>query len=463
MKRYIDKKLLYYLMAVTGAGVASSSLGIVGVVFTILFALFVNMAIYNGQLVTLFFTFLFLDNFSIIWGGSWGPIPFSVLTVDIQLTQASNFLGIILVVMAIFKGYRLPKFNGLDYWVTIFFLLGMLSPLITVDPKEPTEMAFRFVQFYVLYLVIRIVLRSEADLTRYFKYIVTSFIPVFVVVFIQFITGYFGQGDGHPQIVMDFIPYLLALSSLTGVSTTVIWPLIIFSSFVSTFSGSRRIILSLLGYFILHYQRKRGVLGAIFIMVTIYGAFSVFKNVLPDTILERVDSTSADLEYMNEQGTDEHTLDNLTTGRAGFWATTYLIFLDYPIFGIGTTNQAKFMKQYGGGLDVRAHNYYMEVLADLGLTGFITLLMIVVMSFLLLARVLKNLSVGSQFEINMIHAYKIQLILIHAIAFLGSSMLYKKWAWASYAIIASMYTVYVQNKKAVEAPATQNSLEEAAV
>lgn len=434
---YFDTKLFWYLLLILASSIVLSGAGTSGIALTVAITLLINAMMYRSNLLTLFFAFVFLDSYSLVWGGDWGFFSLPVVTIDQNLTEASNILGYFLVIFVFVKGRKLPRFSNIDYWITAFFLLGLLSPLIAIDPVEPTKMALRFVQFYILYILVRILIRTTRDLRVYFQFLLTSFILLFLAIVIQYRAGFFGEGygEGRPGILSSFIPYLLALTVLPGSNKWLAWPATLFSVFLASFHGSRRIFIAILGYFGLHFKLGVGTLVLIFVLL-FTGSF--LYSLIPDTSRSRIDNTISIITDISEEGASYDKLNILGSGRWNLWLTTYDMWKDYPIWGIGLKNQVKFMVNYGGSHRARTHNFYLEVLADLGIIGLTVLLILLYNVFKFLNQGLRKFQQSDVFLTTMIQAYKYELTMIHIIAFFGSSMLYSKNAWLLYALVGSL-------------------------
>lgn len=452
LTQYIDLKLLRFILLVLFSGIASSLTGSMGAFLIVASVLFLNAFFYNNNPLTLFLAFIFLDSYSLVWGGDWGFFNLPLREVDVNMTQASNMLGYVVLVFVFLKRRRLPRLNSIDYWIMLFFALGVASPLWAVDPSESSFHAFRFLQFLILYILIRVLIRTPDDIELYFKYLVVSFIPLFAVILFQYSAGYFGEGygEGRPGILASFLPYLLALTALPARNKWMLWLTIVLSVFLSTFHGSRRVFIGIVGYFALHFRLKK---GAFILIITIALIGPYFYELIPSTTRSRLDSTFKQLTIIYQGEGDENTLNSLGTNRWEYWEYTWQMFIDYPLLGVGLKNQSKLLDDYGADHEARAHNFYLEVLADLGIVGFLILCMIIFYGF----KALKGFSVGyfhsNTFLFEMVKAYKYQLIMIHVIAFFGNSMFYNKGAWVLYGLVgciagmAPRFESYVSRKK----------------
>lgn len=446
---FFDNRLLKFLLATLLVSIGTIGLGFLGVIVSTVLCIGLNFFYYKGSSLTLLFLFIFIGNYSMVWGGNYLFIKLDSTKVNIHLTQISNYLGYFLVINSALRGAKLPKFNAIDLLIILFFLLAILSPVIAPDSLEPLKMVNRFVQYMVLYLMVRVTLTDRYQLEKYFQFHLTSFVPVFSIIVIQFFGGFLSErGEGRPHDLMPFLPYLLAVTLYYQRNTWRFWLLSFASMFLLTFSASRRIILAILGFLTLRLFKSGRTLV---ILISLIIATPLIYDLLPDYTKKRVDSTITLFEIGVEEGFDQKSLSQLTTHRTDFWLVSLKIFADYPLFGIGVKNQEKYMIQYGGLRNARAHNFYIEVLADMGIIGFTVVLLLIIMTFKRLSKGIKDLKQRSGYLMIMLGGFRSEMVIIHLVAIFGSSMLYSKTIWVKYAIVAVIvqigYQEYQKSKK----------------
>lgn len=82
-------------------------------------------------------------------------------------------------------------------------------------------------------------------------------------------------------------------------------------------------------------------------------------------------------KYMQRAETiDDYQQDGSAMGRINAWKTSWYVFLDYPVFGVGPNNLAAVFQRYSpepGRFRV-AHNAYFQLLAECGLPGLLLFL-----------------------------------------------------------------------------------------
>ncbi len=445
MKEYLDRKLIIVLSVSLIIAMATISLGSLGVLTgTFLIAL---ICILNYGFNPLYFLFIFIliGNYSLTWGGQFLGIPVPNDLVDDHLTSISNNLGIIMLISLFFSGIKRQRILKLDIWIFIFFILGITMWYVAVDIKAPLEMVGRFVQFFLLYVAVRLTLNTLDRLRLFYVFTISSFFILFLHLTLQLVTGYLNTDTGaNSDAISRFIPYFIVLTMMepNALSKQFLYFSIIMSAFISTFAASRRVLINVLGYFLLHLARfKKGVFYAIPIALLLIIGYEF----LPDYTKER-------LEYSNELiqtegATSETGLSKLSSGRTDFWIIAFKMIEDHPIIGIGAHNSWKLMEDYGGSRKARTHNFFIEVFADFGLIGFITFLMILFYSTNYL---IKAQSIIKKYYYKtglMTRAFGDEFLFIHVTSFFGYSILYQKMGWVIYALAASIYAIALEIQK----------------
>lgn len=82
-------------------------------------------------------------------------------------------------------------------------------------------------------------------------------------------------------------------------------------------------------------------------------------------------------KYLERASTiDDYQEDGSARGRINAWKTSWYVFLDYPVFGVGPNNLAAVFRRYSPEVDRFrvAHNAYFQVLAESGLPALLLFL-----------------------------------------------------------------------------------------
>ncbi len=100
-------------------------------------------------------------------------------------------------------------------------------------------------------------------------------------------------------------------------------------------------------------------------------ALIAINNYTKNTLLARYEAKSVTDSRANEE-TD---INKLTANRTTIAYTDLLIFLDYPVFGVGP-GQAKFFRKNYGGFEIIAHTEYSRLLSEHGLGGILAIVIL---------------------------------------------------------------------------------------
>ena len=162
------------------------------------------------------------------------------------------------------------------------------------------------------------------------------------------------------------------------VSILILLVLAIFST------GSRKAIISfvliLLTYIIYQYKFKlKNIIYATLVILTLWLSFDNLTELTQDSSL------------INRLSSDE--LETGIDGRTNLIKSGFNVFLDYPLTGAGLANWS-----YNSNLlDFKySHNYYIEVLANTGIIGFILIIAIYRKLTIYVLNLLKNYSTRSE-------------------------------------------------------------------
>ncbi len=109
----------------------------------------------------------------------------------------------------------------------------------------------------------------------------------------------------------------------------------------------------------------------------------VFINFMPQSLRSRFNKTRVEDKYTGEGDVDS------TTRRYNLALAAWRMFLEHPIAGWGIGNYYYNCSNYAFVSPGRAHNMYLEVMAELGIIGIILLLAIIFSTLRILNRISK--------------------------------------------------------------------------
>ncbi|MBN43990.1 MAG: hypothetical protein CML94_00505 [Rhodobiaceae bacterium] len=258
---------------------------------------------------------------------------------------------------------------------------------------------FRF-SFFVL-LIIYVILLNE-NIIKYFKF--SLLITIIVILFdgyYQFFTGYnllgygahnystntlrfsgmFGDEMVLGKFLLHIVPLYIALSFYKKTSIKLVYTntlLIIVTLILIFLSGERTsfflfLILSLL--FFIFTDLKKIILPSVFIIFLLL----VLTTLMNPRVQERVFQTTFN-ELYNEKGE----IHFITVAHQNHAITAFKMFLDNPLFGQGPKMFREKCSElkYNSGIhscSTHPHNYYLQLLAELGLIGVIPIIFIFAM------------------------------------------------------------------------------------
>jgi probable O-glycosylation ligase (exosortase A-associated) len=142
-----------------------------------------------------------------------------------------------------------------------------------------------------------------------------------------------------------------------------------------TFSRGGLLTLAAVGVFLI-WRSKRPLLAAAVLALGLVAAVALTSSGLQEQYLERAASIR------------NYQQDNSARGRLNSWRVSWLVFEDYPVFGIGPNNLETVFDQYTPRHVTFhvAHNSYLELLAECGLPSLLLFLAMLGASFLRLER-----------------------------------------------------------------------------
>ncbi|MCF7875258.1 MAG: O-antigen ligase family protein [Candidatus Omnitrophica bacterium] len=214
------------------------------------------------------------------------------------------------------------------------------------------------VKMIILSLSIGAVLVSVGGLIDLFsggslRRLLTSFgVPIYGTYFLYTLPFLIGFMIFHPSLKLKLISFVAAVP--------------VFTAFI--FHGSRGVWLGLIIGFIITIilcSKKRGYLfGLSLLVVVLIGSV----NFARERVMRSENYSSVEVRFETA-------------------ASAINIFKEYPIFGVGPGNYGGLMQNYypdeaeGARKHLHAHNTYLEVLAEMGILGLLSLLWILALFF----------------------------------------------------------------------------------
>lgn len=194
-----------------------------------------------------------------------------------------------------------------------------------------------------------------------------------------------GEYYGPNEFAILLLP-IIALSFYTYFSTKnkgarillVIIAITLVLALISTVSRGGIVGLAAMAL-IAAFRAKRKMMALLLLAVTVI----VFMNFMPQSMHDRFSKTKIEENY-----TGEGTIDS-TIRRYNLSLAAWNMFLQRPIIGFGIGNYFYNCSQYALVEPGRAHNMYLEVMAELGIVGITLLLAMFFSTFKTLNRICK--------------------------------------------------------------------------
>jgi O-antigen ligase len=196
----------------------------------------------------------------------------------------------------------------------------------------------------------------------------------------QRLAGTLGSKNRYAQVMAVLLPLAILRawsdhSRLFRLIAAVAWIPILAGTLLTFSRGAGLAIIAM----VLMMVALRIVKARYVVALALAGALFVYVAV-PDYIYRL--STVSGVEDVATGNAQE--ADGSIRGRATVALATFNIFLDHPILGVGPGQTKKFTQDYGNEVGFRrleterkAHNMYLETLADTGIIGFTVFMAIV--------------------------------------------------------------------------------------
>ena len=334
-------------------------------------ALLLLTSLLRPRLVYLLLVSLFsVEGFTVLPGASIPKIVGIVLITGLALR------------IAIRRGDDgIPRDNAYLYY--FLFLAGCIFSLPgATNLPLALSMFGVYLSLFAFYVLTRYFLGSLKDIDYVLNCLVFS--TVFFSLLLLF-AGLTPRADAEARVSggigdsNEFASYLLVVSSFSlymalsssGLKRIAYWGCVALFLVLLILSGSRGGLLGLLsslGVIIYHYGMRR-LKEALSLLLIVAGVFIITGS---DEYWTRVSTiVSPDKEVQIYKGQSIATrMDN--------YGTSWRMFIDNPLRGVGLYNFKERTREYGGSFDNVVHNTYLEILTGGGLLSFIPFLLLLI-------------------------------------------------------------------------------------
>ena len=313
-------------------------------------------------------------------------MPTSVCILLAGLCILSFILNLIL------GRFRLISFNGLDFFVICFLLLAGFCSLTGFNPQKSAVSLIVYIAFICVYFIIVNTVKTKNQWHNLLVlFVISGFLVGLYGVYQNFfitatdtswidedmfssigtrVYSTFDNPNVLGQYLILLVPVMFALFwSEKKPTIKVIYLCMLVCTFgclIFTWSRAAWVgVILALGFFLVLKDRRWASLLVL--------ALFILPFILPDDIINRLTSIG-------------NLKDSSTAYRVSVWIASLRIALDYFITGIGLGSGA-FERVYhtyalnGAGFALHAHNFYIQLVVEMGVLGLILFLLIIISAY----------------------------------------------------------------------------------
>ncbi len=415
-------------------------------IFTGVFAFILVFFFYNQPQYP-YFIFLTLSLFTYAFDGRLFFKEFDEESTGIAINRLADAAGFITLLLTIRKKPDLLRFKFYllkqDILLILFIITLLFSSLNAYNPQLSFQNLLRFPSFILLYMLTRTFLKQKRDFIKLIKIGEVTLTVIMIFCFSKILTAERYGSIGNfifflpPVITYAFYKREKILNPLKA-SLPLILSAIISVAFLVT--ESRRmfggVLLSwlLVGLFLKKFSLKQLTLVVLFG----YATFQFF----PDSLLDRYTRTFEIIKKVTikKEAMDLSDKSAFFTRRDNLWQIGIEMFKDHPFFGVGLKNARLLTREYGESKKLRIHNIFLDILVDNGIFSLIVFIIILI-SFTLIGWHAKHIYKLQHEGLmsNLATSFTISLIATTSMAFFGGSIIYDKFGWLLFGILAALY------------------------
>lgn len=360
----------------------------------------------------------------------WGQIALSVTLISVFFDRSVRWVS-----------------NTENKLFIIFFLIVILSGFFAFRPSVSWEGNTVILNWFLLYfLVINIINSEKRVLIFILGYLLFSFKMAqhgfFVWAMRDFAFtkwgligagGYF-QNSGEYAIQMLIFgglsaAFVLALRDRWGRYKKWFFYFMPFTGVMTVLGASSRgsqlglLIIGLL----LMFKFKAGFKALIFLILVMVAAYYL----LPEEQIQRFSNIGE---------------DSTSLTRFAYWDYGWQVMLDHPILGVGYDNWLSYAHYdipsgiYDGRIQL-PHNIYIEAGAELGFTGLLSFILLIIFAFITNARTRKIISINEK-KLLYLLTYGLDMGLVgYLVAGTFVTVLYYPFFWVQIAMIVAVHNV----------------------
>ena len=391
----------------------------------------------------LFLFTLFSFCTSEMFNGSLFGLEFDISTTSYSMSIISTICTLsLLLIIIVKKALKLNNnvrhidlSNTIIRCVILYVFTQFLATILSSDISVSLNKVSSLIQL-LLWFYISIVFIHEIKIFELVNFLAaTAIICGTFYIYNLLILGQFYSDDSN---IIYVLPFLI----------NVTWPIRIkiLSNIYSLFIGvsiflidSRRMLIALLIYYNNSFFRFFLKKSKYFLIISgiILLFLSLDVNILSTSSDIRIFNTlDIIFRYISGQELDHSDTYNFFTKRNILAAIGFNLFLENPIFGAGLGMNSILAGQVFFGdftqNKFRIHNLYLELLADSGITGFISYFMLIIFSLLALNKAMKIKNIESTFATASVILFDV-IIAMSIVSFFGARGPFSKLTWFIFA------------------------------
>ena len=398
-------------------------------------------------------------------------IPISAV-FSIFFLELSLVIVMSLFLIDIIKKKDFTIFNNFFSKIFIFFYLYLITRLFfsdyIIDEFVSIFFYFRYglyvlAIFYFLkkynyleryFLIVTIFTLSILLFDGFFQFFVGKNIIGYPIVDGQRITSFFNDESILGSYLIKFLPFLYLFMFKNFKNQKVLiysLTLLTATSVLIFLSGERAafLLMLLLTLYFIFMIKKLKILRIIFFSISIISMIGIFflEENIQSRYLQTVKELKKSENRLNNEILDrKYTIGNyyiISPTHNNYYITAYRMFLDNKIFGHGPKSFKFLCKDdrfriNAWSCSTHPHNYYLQLLAETGLIGFIT---IFVIFLLILARCLK-IFFDSKKNFSLIEICLLSFFLVNLWPITSTGNFFNNWISILIYIPISFYLFY---------------------
>ncbi len=401
-------------------------------------------------------------------------IPITLISGPL-IPEILMFFAIVIFLYNIFKFKKYSYFNNIyTYFFISFFLFINLRSLFVEEIFISLKSTFFYFRFYLLSLVTWYILETNSlFLKKFLKFFLISITILILDAILQFnigtnifgwekivpqrVSGFFGDELVLGSYLVRFLPlivgvYIYVYFNEFNFNKILILFLIILIFYIGiTISGDRSAFyLSLLFLpFLLKLRKITYIKNKFFIFVASFFIFLFVLVFTNDSIKKRViDSTISSMIIIKiSENNKIERIVLFSDNHQSHINTAIKIFDDNKLFGVGVKqfriicDNPKYLENKHS-CSTHPHNIYVQILAELGLLGFIYITIYLIYVCL---KIFKNILNKKNSAINFLNFMALSSIFINLFPFSPSGNFFNNWISIVYFFPLGFY-FYSTNK-----------------